>query len=233
VNTNHTEEDDNLFAKAGTNPLDGRIDVDLRPEIELPGLGRSESDFAREIVEVMPDEKLFIKDGEVVEVINGDDPYVVGKNSLIPTTDYEFKGPRFTEMGPNKLKTWIERYLQTGYSEEQETAKSRAHTLDWERAKESKERATQALREAKSNLNKAKTEAKAMSEEDRNRHLAFHQKAKDEAEEALSEAWRQFGSKPKVDKQSVFKAHTMSTGQAATLLEAPDFREGSQVSTES
>jgi hypothetical protein len=162
-----------IFPEAGTNPADARIPVDIRPEIILPGTGRSESRFAKEIAEVLPDELLFIKDDVIVEVIEGDDPYLIGKTTAASEAEDEYRGPRFVEMTATKLKTWLERHLQTGIQCKQETEASKVRLEAWEKAdKETR------------------------------------------------------GAKPEKEFESVFKERTMSTMQAATLLEAPDFREG-------
>jgi hypothetical protein len=68
-----------------------------KPEIALPHLGRNESDFAQDILQNLPANILFHKDGFIVEVVTTARG-TVGLDVMVPV----------------KFTTWVEQYLLTG-----------------------------------------------------------------------------------------------------------------------
>lgn len=80
-----------------------------RPQILLPGLNRTESEFATELAaHIAPLNVLFCFEESIVEVV---EEKFTGE---LDRFDLARGGLKFREMTPVWFKTWVERYLETG-----------------------------------------------------------------------------------------------------------------------
>jgi hypothetical protein len=76
------------------------------PEVILPGIGRNESSFARDISKLLPKQTLFRKSDFVVEVTEPEK-----SECELGHSDQTI---RFQTMTPRKFTTWVEQYVTTG-----------------------------------------------------------------------------------------------------------------------
>jgi hypothetical protein len=76
------------------------------PEVLLPGVGRNERSFAKDIAEALPDATLFLKNKSVVEIIEPQQAECdLGR---------EDRSTRFSVMSPKRFTTWVEDHMTTG-----------------------------------------------------------------------------------------------------------------------
>jgi hypothetical protein len=81
------------------------------PEVVLPHPGRNDTDFAEDVVDHLPDNSLFYKDGFPVE-LNDDDSLGKDEDALIKP--FGITTSKFSIMSSLRFATWVEQFMNIG-----------------------------------------------------------------------------------------------------------------------
>jgi hypothetical protein len=92
--------------------LPGAATEQDKPHVYLPRDGRNEREFALDIAQHVPPDKLFRLDGQIVEISNDDE---LGADE-VEIEPFGGKTVKFNNMTSSRFATWVEDYVTTGVS---------------------------------------------------------------------------------------------------------------------